>query len=460
MALARGILHHVSNVQVYVLKGGELVGHLEIKDGRLDQMKFAGRTLSLDKPSVVSLAVTNGSLYLGPAPDTDATTTLLYAMGIHEPTDLALVPVVLKQKTICLVIGYNMDQPLSPHIRAPLALMGQEAAVALAQLILRRKRTTGTLTPVTSSSAPDPSKKIISDIQFRQEDEDSQEQAVRQEIEILLQQLEQEGEPARAAEETLRAMGIPAIQALISLFPGELTFDRYAPHGLIPAVGQCSTALRALTAIGRPVLSSITPLLLSPNVDIRFYATYLLSELIFPEAVSLLGNQLQDDDPEVRRIAGQALRRFRETEHFTAIVEALKADLENPDNRPRLGAAEALGSLGDASSFEVLLMLMEDQEESICEAAHTALVTLTKQDFGRDSQGWYIWWESNKHKHRVEWLIDGMIHEAPDIRAASAAELENLTGQNFGYSFDLPEVERLAIRLQFLDWWQQHNSTE
>jgi HEAT repeat protein len=190
-------------------------------------------------------------------------------------------------------------------------------------------------------------------------------------------------------------------------------------------------------------------------VETRFYVTYLLSELVYPEAVALLATRLQDKDNEVRRIAALTLGKFREMDQFPGVLLDLRADLQNPDPRPRRAAIEALAALGDAESVPPLIKLLADPDQVVVETAVNALVTLTKQDLARNEKRWQAWWERNSHRHRLEWLIDGLVHKAPDIRSAAIAELEQLTGLTFGYSFDMPRREREGIRRRFVDWWAE-----
>jgi HEAT repeat protein len=211
--------------------------------------------------------------------------------------------------------------------------------------------------------------------------------------------------------------------------------------------------LHALSIIGRPVLAGIAPLLVHPDKEVRFCATYLLSALVYPEAVALVALQLRDGDADVRRVAGKALRKFREMEQFPEVLGELRNDLSNPDPRPRRGAAEALGALGDEEAVMGLIGVLNDPDESVALSAETALINLTKQNYGKNHHEWTLWWEQNRHRDRIEWLIDGLVHGDLSIRAASIAELEELTGKSFGYSFDMPRRDRERIRRRFLSWW-------
>lgn len=299
---------------------------------------------------------------------------------------------------------------------------------------------------------------VIYDIHFTGGGQGGRPSLTPKDMESLLQELEQGGARAAQARQSLEALGKPAIRALVARFPGLLRFNRLSPHSTLPPVAECSLVLRALATLGRPVLSSIAPLLRHPEQEVRFYATYLISELVYPEAVSLLAKQLQDPDVDVRRIAVRVLRQFRELEQFPIVVEELRNDLRNPDPRPRRGAAEALGALGDEAAVPLLVELLDDTEQGVRRASHAALVTLTKQDFDQDREAWLQWWESNQQRSRVEWLIDGLVHAAPDIRAAAATELEDLTGTTLPYSYDMPRRAREEARRQILEWWHHQQN--
>jgi hypothetical protein len=471
VALARGAALYVPAVQVYVLKKGMLRGYLELRDGRLDQDVIKTREISMEVPSVVSRAVDSGSLYLGPTPDTDASAAVIFAAGIGQSAGLVLVPVVLRKKTICLLVGHQLSLPVPSQIRHPLSDLAQQAAMALAAMIVRTKKQSTEMRPL--QPAPDPvrrraqsdevaakptaqvtadaNKSVISDIGAPIPGAAPRPEESARLIAGLLGEIEKGGEAAREAEQLLRTLGKPAVEALIARFPGRLHFNRFAPHSRIPPVGECSAVLRGLAAIGRPVLSSLAALLQHPDIEIRFYATYLISELIFPEAVALLARQLQDRDTDVRRIAVRVLSQFRSMAQFPLVVSELRKDLTHPEPRPRRGAVEALGALADTQAIPGLVELLRDPDASVVEAARGALIHLTKQDFGLSERDWLVWWERNIHRNRLAWLVDGLVHKSPEVRASSGAELEELTGQSYGYTFDLPRKEREQIRRRFLE---------
>ena len=84
-----------------------------------------------------------------------------------------------------------------------------------------------------------------------------------------------------------------------------------------------------------------------------------------------------------------------------------------------------------------------------------ALVAITKQDLGAKPKSWRAWWEQHQDDDRIDWLFDGLAHRTPEIRAAAEQELRALTGEYFGYAFDLPRAAREAARARWIAWWRE-----
>ena len=92
------------------------------------------------------------------------------------------------------------------------------------------------------------------------------------------------------------------------------------------------------------------------------------------------------------------------------------------------------------------------------EAAHAALVAITKQDFGPKPKRWASWWKQHEDDERIDWLFEGLSHKTAEIRAAAEQELRALTGEYFGYAFDLPRDAREAARARWQAWWTERRS--
>jgi hypothetical protein len=92
---------------------------------------------------------------------------------------------------------------------------------------------------------------------------------------------------------------------------------------------------------------------------------------------------------------------------------------------------------------------------SEAEKAREELMAITKQDFGTRARRWEAWWEKHRDDDRVEWLFEGLGHKDDKIRASSEDELRKLTGEYFGYHFDLPRRERERARARWQAWWSE-----
>ncbi len=116
--------------------------------------------------------------------------------------------------------------------------------------------------------------------------------------------------------------------------------------------------------------------------------------------------------------------------------------------------AEALGELRDVEAVPRLIELVDHGTAAIAKAAQQALLVVTKQDFGRRERQWRGWWQKNRRRHRIEWMLEGLAHSVPEIRLSSSEELRRLTHEHFGYHFDLPKREREEARLKWVAWWE------
>jgi hypothetical protein len=104
---------------------------------------------------------------------------------------------------------------------------------------------------------------------------------------------------------------------------------------------------------------------------------------------------------------------------------------------------------------EVPALIVRLERGGDVRTAHGALVAITRQDFGTKPKRWASWWKKHQHEDRVEWLFEGLSHETADIRAAAEQELRALTGEYFGYAFDLPREAREAARARWQAWWAE-----
>jgi len=160
-----------------------------------------------------------------------------------------------------------------------------------------------------------------------------------------------------------------------------------------------------------------------------------------------------DAASEARLAALRVLRTRLARPRVRALADKMLGELSGPSERAVL-AAGGLGELRDAKAVPALIDVLEGTP-ALARTAARALVEIAQQDFGLSRKKWLAWWESHKNADRVAWLLEGLSHRAPEIRFASSEELRLITGEYFGYHFDLPKREREEARERWQQWWTQ-----
>jgi HEAT repeat protein len=219
-------------------------------------------------------------------------------------------------------------------------------------------------------------------------------------------------------------------------------------------VAECGPVLRLIAGQRRAALPFVLPLVGDGEAMRRYWATFLVTELAYPEAVDPVVPRLFDFDPAVRRVARLAARAVAEVAP-EALMERLVRYFRDPSltTERRIGMIETLGELRERLAVPLLIEALGDVEEPVAAAARRALMTVTRQDLGRDAKRWQAWWAQNGGRHRVEWLIDALMHEVPAIRRAAGDELKAATKEYFGYYDDLPRKDREKAQQRYREWW-------
>lgn len=283
---------------------------------------------------------------------------------------------------------------------------------------------------------------------------------VGEDVEQLVEALRVAGPEDEMVILPLLAVGEGALPALAREFPGRLWFDRNAPHARIPAGRDVSAVARTFVAFGQRSVPYLIPLLDHADPHVRYYAALVASEFVHPDLVQPIGRRLYDSDPGVRSGAYRALSVLYACEaEFTQLIERLRAGSRDGRKlQPQVTAIEALGRLRDVESFEFLVSLLDSPEVEVIRAAHASLVRLSCQDFGTAKKKWLAWYDKNESVHRVEWLIDALMHSDERLRRRASDELKHLTQEYFGYQPGLPKRERDAAQQKYRRWWQQVGS--
>lgn len=259
-----------------------------------------------------------------------------------------------------------------------------------------------------------------------------------------------------SATDQLKDMGEVGVAALVSRFPGPITNEpRPGTAALRPS--RCGPLLHALVRLGRPTVRHLVLRTADADPSVRAWATRLLGEIPSPEGAEAIARRFADPEETVRRAAlsGARLLENNQPARGALRMALMRAASDRADSSlARTAALEALAELRDPASIVPLIELLSESGNDIPKCAHWALVVTARQDFGLSPSAWLGWWEKNCSRHRIEWLIDALVHESGDIRRAAGDELKSTTKEYFGYYDDLPKKERQRAQQRYRDWWE------
>lgn len=171
-------------------------------------------------------------------------------------------------------------------------------------------------------------------------------------------------EPAirRSAAEALeRVSALEAVAGLVAMV--EQAADREARLRAIYALGRLETA-EALAGLARAVKS--------PHEGTRAAVVRALSGSSHPQATDILLSALEDQSPDIKILAAEAL-----AENPSARVAAtMRALLRSNDRALSLCAAHVLARAGDLRVKEALVQFLKSDDPAVRQAAVTSLGTL------------------------------------------------------------------------------------
>jgi hypothetical protein len=260
------------------------------------------------------------------------------------------------------------------------------------------------------------------------------------------------------AVQDLARVGAPSLPQVMARFPGPVISERAGPTS---RASECGPLLQALAAMGAPAMASITRSSEDQDARVRRWATLLLGEIPGPEACRAVVQRLADDVPRVHQAALDAARLLLASPAADLFRKTLfeVAEAEDAPLTLRLRTLEHVAKLKDSASVPSLIAFLGADMEPIVHKALWALTVVTRHDFGRDTKAWTDFWHSNRHLHRIEWLIEALDERDPRLRKAASDELREETGELFGYAENLPRGERLEAQRKFRDWWQSTGAT-
>jgi hypothetical protein len=264
-------------------------------------------------------------------------------------------------------------------------------------------------------------------------------------------------ESAEAQVARVVEVGPAALPMLVQTFPGPLWHERRAGKAPPSSPRDISAIARALASFGDKAVPYLLSLFDHQSAEVRYYALLTASDVSHRDLVSPLSVRLFDADDEVAALAMQLLRKHRRFQReYQEALDRVRSTARSPrmEERQRVLALKALGELRDARSLRVLLQFLDQGPPRLSKTAHESLVLLTRQDFGDASKRWQPWVAENGSRHRIEWLIEALLHVDEEMRRAAGDELKQLTQEYYGYHPSLPRREREIAQKKYRAWWE------
>lgn len=459
-------------VSLLTVQGGAAIGRIAIAGDQVDQTDVTQVLIPLDTPTAFRQAVSSASPYIGPvATGDDQIDGMIRRMGGVIPPSALLLPIVLRNRVVALLVGHRGADMLRVTEVSELLPLTASAGDALGRIIRRGKAQSRQMAavvpppdaelaqPVAPPDALDgaPTTRMAVPViatpgVTRRVHESGG--VVSPEIEALMLAVEGTNESAAhgAMLEAL-ARADEVRPWLRGHFPGRLKVNlAQLGQNRLPA-GQHGPLLDLVVRMGESAADLVIAKLRDNRAEVRFYAALCAVEMRLPSLIEPLSEVLFDQDAATRDLAIEALSAYPPAQLEDALLAARSA-LRGQSTATLDAAATALAALADVRAIPALLDVHGLGGEATTIATR-ALVHLTKQDFGPSNRKWRQWWDKNRRRSRIEWLLEGLGHKDPQVRRSSVEDLRKATGEFFGYHHDLPRREREQARQRWMDWWNQ-----
>lgn len=466
LTLLRAARARVRYAGLLTVQGGAVIGRVALAEVGIDTQAIQGVLIPLDTQSPFRTVVHTHQPHIGPLECGDpAVNAMIIKLGGTHPPSALLLPLVLRERVVGIVVAHRVHSDLKLVDVTELLPLASAAADALGRLIVKHK-SAGYRTP---TGAPDvelgevDTKKIVKDMEWRAPAPADRPTVPEIEMTITAEpprpiaEVIDEIENAKegAAEDAI-ADAVERAQEtlgeLVRRFPGKLRVDRFAVTGRALRAAQYGGLLELVVRLGSFAADVLIEQMASANRDARFYATVCAAELRPRNAIFALVERLFDQDFGVRAMAIEALAGYPIGDLSPALAKARRA-LHASDAEQVMAATSAVIELGDTEAVNDLIAAIERGDRA-SEPVRKALVALTAQDFGTSERKWRKWYDANRKRHRIEWLIDGLTHKEDTIREASINDLRRLTGEYFGYHHDLAKKERELSAERWVAWWR------
>jgi len=461
------------------VQGGAAIGRVALAELGLDVGAVSTVLIPLDAVSPFRTVVGNHQPHIGPLgsgePSIDS---MILRFGGSVPPSALILPVVLRDRVVALVVAHRVHSDIRLADVTELLPIAAAASDALGRLIVKHKsagyRTPAQAAPIApiepeqvetksvarpadgwsapvgaeapvvpATEMPELAGEIVVDTSEPPRD-----------IDDVLDEVEQaregyaEDSLTEAVERANQTLG-----ALMRRFPGVLRVERFGVAGRPLRAAQYGGLLELVIRLGSIASELLIEKMSAPQRDIRFYATVCTMELRPRNAVFALVERLFDQDYGVRACAIEALSGYPVADLDHALARSRRA-VHSSDPEVVGAAATAIVELGDVDAIADLIGVIERSDRG-GEHARKALLSLTAQDFGPSEKRWRKWHETARTRHRIEWLIESLLHKEDGVREVAINMLRRLTGEYFGYHHDLPRKERELAAERWAAWWRE-----
>lgn len=276
---------------------------------------------------------------------------------------------------------------------------------------------------------------------------------VSAELEVLVKDVVAGRNEERASQELLR-QGATAMPAIMASFPGPIRNDLRGDEEFFPPFSTCGTVLRLVAAQRRVALPYILPLVSHEREELRFWAVFSITELAYPDILPAVVPCLFDESARVRKAARLSVGAMSR-HHGEQVARDLGRFVRDAQNerRKRVEVIRLLEEIRDAFAVPTFIALLDDADREIYGAALRGLEVLSRQELGGDPKKWKSWWNAHSSMHRIEWLIEALMHESLPLRKAASDELKAITKEYFGYYPDESKRDREKAQTRYRDWW-------
>ncbi len=466
------------------VQGGAAIGRVALGEPGLDVAAVSTVLIPLDAVSPFRTVVGNHQAHVGPLSSGEPSIdSMVLRFGGTMPPSALILPVVLRDRVVALVVAHRVHSDIRLADITELLPIANAASDALGRLIVKHK-SAGYRAPEAASVgraaiAPIEAEQIETKRSAKAADGWAAPAAVEppalpevpEEMSVAVGEIVIDASPPRPIDDVLDEIekaregfaedalteaverANEMLGALIRRFPGALRVERFGVSGRPLRAAQYGGLLELVIRLGSASSELLIEKMAAPQRDIRFYATVCCMELRPRNAVFALVERLFDQDYGVRACAIEALAGYPMSDLDHALARARRA-VHSSDPEVVGAASAAIVELGDVEAIADLIGVIERSDRA-GDHARKALTQLTAQDFGASEKRWRKWYEVARTRHRIEWLIESLIHKDDSVREVAINALRRLTGEYFGYHHDLPRKERDLAAERWSAWWRE-----